>query len=66
MGVHSKQYGSFLIPIIMAKRPDGIRIQVARNTSHDVWEMDYLLNLIQSEIDARKMNEKIKATTEQV
>lgn len=50
----------------MAKLPDEIRIQVARNTSQDVWEIDSLLDLIQSEIDAREMSEKIKAATEQV
>ncbi|XP_044167431.1 uncharacterized protein LOC122951484 [Acropora millepora] len=66
LGVKSEQYGSLLIPIIMAKLPDEIRIQVARNTSQDVWEIDSLLDLIQSEIDAREMSEKIKAATEQV
>ena len=65
LGVKSEQYGSLLIPIIMAKLPDEIRIQVARNTSQDVWEIDSLLDLIQSEIDAREMSEKIKAATEQ-
>lgn len=66
LGVKSEQYGSLLIPIIMAKVLDEIRIQVARNTSQDVWEIDSLLDLIQSEIDAREMSEKIKAATEQV
>ena len=66
LGVKSEQYGSLLIPIIMAKLPDEIRIQVARNTSQAVWEIDSLLDLIQSEIDAREMSEKIKAATEQV
>ncbi|XP_044172645.1 uncharacterized protein LOC114972132 [Acropora millepora] len=66
LGVKSEQYGSLLIPIIMAKLPDEIRIQVARNTSQDVWEIDSLLDLIQSEIDAREMSEKLKAATEQV
>ncbi|PFX29435.1 Exonuclease [Stylophora pistillata] len=66
LGVKSEQYGSLLIPIIMAKLPDEIRIQVARNTSQDVWEIDSLLDLIQSEIDAREMSEKMKAATEQV
>jgi len=66
LGVKSEQYGSLLIPIIMAKLPDEIRIQVARNTSQDIWEIDSLLDLIQGVIDAREMSEKIKAATEQV
>ena len=39
---------------------------MARNTSQDVWEIDSLLDLIQSEIDGREMSEEIKAATEQV
>ena len=66
LGVKSEQYGSLLIPIIMAKPPDEIQIQVARNTSQDVWEIDSLLDLIQSKIDAKEMSKKIKAATEQV
>ena len=65
LGVKSEQYGSLLIPIIMAKLPDEIRIQVTRNTAQDVWEIDSLLGLIQSENDAREMSEKIKAATVQ-
>ena len=66
LGVKSEQYGSLLLLIIMAKLSDEIRIQVARNTSQEVWEIDSLFDLIQSEIDAREMSEKIKAATGQV
>ncbi|KAL9977060.1 hypothetical protein ACROYT_G014424 [Oculina patagonica] len=66
LGVKSDQYGSLLIPIIMAKLPAEIRVQVARNTSRDVWEIESLLDLIQSKIEAREISEKIKAATEQV
>ena len=37
--------------MIIAKLVNEIQIQVARNTSQDVWEMDSLLDLIQSKID---------------
>ena len=66
LGVKSEQYGSLLIPIIMAKLPAEIRVQVPRNTSQDVWEIDSLLDFIQGEIEAREISEKIKAVTEQV
>ena len=66
VGVNSEQYGSLLIPIIMAKLPAEIRVQVPRNTSQDVWEIDSLLDFIQGEIEAREISEKIKAVTEQV
>ena len=35
----SNQYGSLLIPVIMSKLPHEIRVQVARNTAGEVWEM---------------------------
>ena len=66
LGVKSEQYGSLILLIIMAKLPDEIRIQVARNRSQEVWEIDSWIDVIQSEIDAREMSEKIKAATEQV
>lgn len=65
LGVKSKQYSSLLIPIIMAKRPDKYEYKW-QEMSQDVWEIDSLLDLIQSEIDAREMSEKIKAAIEQV
>ena len=66
LGVKSEQYGSLFIPIIMAKLPAEIQVQVARNTSQDVWDIDSLLDFIQGEIEAREISEKIKAATTQV
>ena len=39
LGVDADQYGSFLIPIIMAKLPADVRLQVARITNKDVWKI---------------------------
>ena len=39
LGVNSTQYGSLLIPVIMAKLPADVRVQIARNTTQDVWKM---------------------------
>ena len=47
----------------MAKLPPEIRIHVARNTSQDVREIEALLDLLQHEIEAREISEKIKAVT---
>ena len=63
LGIKSQQYGSLLIPIIMAKLPPEIRIHVARNTSQDIWEIEALPDLLQHEIEAREISEKIKAVT---
>ena len=61
LGVKSDQYGSLLIPIIMAKLPPEIRVHVARNTTQDVWDIESILNVIQNEIEAREISEKVKA-----
>ena len=37
LGVTSQQYGSLLIPVIMAKLPAETRVQIARNTTEEVW-----------------------------
>ena len=39
LGVSSNQYGSLLIPVIMSKLPHEIRVQVARNTAREVWDV---------------------------
>ncbi|XP_015754640.1 PREDICTED: uncharacterized protein LOC107334226 [Acropora digitifera] len=63
LGVKSTQYGSLLIPIIMAKLPPEIRVHVDRNTTEDVWDIESILSVIQNEIEAREISEKIKAMT---
>lgn len=60
LGIKSAQYGSLLIPVIMSKLPPDIRIHVACNTSQDVWEIEPLLDLLQCEIEAREMSERVK------
>ena len=60
LGVNSTQYGSLLIPVIMSKLPQEVRIQVARNTAREVWEMSELLDVIRQEVEAREISEGVK------
>ena len=60
MGVSSNQYGSLLIPVIMSKLPHEIRVQVARNTAGEVWDMSELLEVIRQEVEAREISEGVK------
>ena len=46
LGVSSSQCGSLLIPVIMSQLPHEIRVQVARNTAREVWDMSELLEVI--------------------
>ena len=61
LGVKAEQYGMLLIPVIMSKLPEDIRMQIARNTSNEVWKIDHLLNLIKHEVEAREVCENVKA-----
>ena len=62
MGIHSEQYGSLLIPVIMCKLPIDVRLQIARNTKKDVWVIKDLLELIRKEVEARELSEHVKVT----
>ena len=60
LGVDAEQYGSFLIPIIMAKLPADVRLQVARITNKDVWNIVELLQIIKREVEAREISDAVK------
>ena len=62
LGISANQYGSFLIPVIMSKLSSEVRLQVARVSARDVWDMEDLLRIIKSEVEAREISETIKAT----
>ena len=64
LGVTANQYGSLLIPVIMAKLPNEIKLQVARNTADEVWEMSTILEILLKEVDTREVNEMVKASTD--
>ncbi len=59
LGVSSEKYGSLLIPVIMARMPAEVTLQVARKTSQDIWEIDEIMEIIRAEIEAREVIEKI-------
>ena len=60
LGVDAERYGSLLIPIIMAKLPPDIRLQVARITNKDVWNIEELLHIIKGEVEAREISDAMK------
>ena len=64
LGVGSNQYGSLLIPVIMSKLPQEVRIQVARNTAQEVWQMSDILNVIRQEVEAREISEGVKVNAD--
>ena len=64
LGVDSKQYGSLLIPVIMAKLPQEVRIQIARTTKKEIWDISEILDVILHEVEAREVSENVKINSE--
>lgn len=60
LGIKSDQYGSLLIPVIMSKLPSEIRIEIARKTTSEVWQIHDLLEIIRKEIEAREISENVR------
>ena len=48
----------------MAKLPPEVRVQIARNTTQDVWKISDLLSVIQMEVEAREISENVKVNSE--
>ena len=44
----------------MAKIPANVRLQIARVTSKDIWEIDELLQVLRTEVEAREISEGVK------
>ena len=44
----------------MAKLPPDVHLQIARVTTKDVWEIDELLQVLHTEVEAREISEGVK------
>ena len=61
LGIGAEQYGSFLIPIVMDWLPADVCLQIVRVTTKDIWEIDELLLVLRTEVEAREISDRIKA-----
>ena len=66
LGVEPEWYGSLLIPVIMAKLPTNICLQIARLMKRDVWHMDELLKVIKEEVEVKELSESMKTCESRV
>ena len=53
-GVDSAQYGTLLIPIMMAKIPEDLRLILSRQFCGDNWNLNELLKAFKTELEARE------------
>ena len=58
--VTADQYRSFLIPVIMGKLPSDVRLQIAKATTREEWDVEELLQVIKQEVEAREISEDMK------
>ncbi len=54
LGVQSEQYGTLLIPVVMSKLPEEIRLAISKSLNKENWELDKILELFSSELEARE------------
>ena len=60
IGINSKHFGPLLIPIVLEKLPNVIRLQISRKLGKDNWNIDEFIKAINSEITARENYEFLK------
>ena len=64
LGVTSSSYGAMLVPVLLQKLPEDIKLELTRKlekpstdetTSDDQWDLDHLLELLKGEVEAREL-----------
>lgn len=55
--VRVEEYGSLLIPVVMAKLLNDVRLHIALETQDDVCKMEDLLKAIKWEVEAREASD---------
>ena len=66
LGMPAENYGNLLIPIIMARMPREITMQVARKTATDEWDIDEILGIIQTELEANEISANLAAADKRI
>ena len=48
LGIEIAQYGSILVPVLLSKLPDVVRLRIAREIRDESWEINRLMGIIPS------------------
>ena len=69
LGITSESFGPMLIPCILQKLPEVIRLVVTKNLTGDRWDFDEVLKLFNNELTAREkcnfISDTVKKTVNQ-
>ena len=63
LGIDLCHYGSLLIPIVMLKLPNEVRLRMARQHHGTIWKVEDLLETIKVEAEVREASNLIKSNT---
>ena len=53
-GVNAESYGSFLVPILLSRLPEDIKLVVSRQIERENWKLDKLLEVSKTEVKFRE------------
>ena len=62
LGMDLKQYGSLLIPVVMLKLPNELRLHIACENWGEVWEMEKLMEIIKFEVEGWEASEATRVS----
>ena len=54
LDVTSESYGKLMVPILLSKLPEDIRLIISRQKKEETWSLDNLLEALKKEITARE------------
>ena len=66
VGVQSDHYGPLLIPIVLDKLPDEIRLIISRKLGSDNWKINAFMDILKGEIAARESCEFMKHSDNEI
>ena len=54
LGVNAQQYGSLLVPVLLSKVPQELKLIISRKFDTGDWSLDELLKVFKTEVEARE------------
>ena len=54
MGIQADSYGTLLVPVLLSKLPDDVKLEISRGVEDGKWNLDDLLKKLIAEITARE------------
>ena len=64
LGVNSEHYGPMLMPIIVSKLPNDIRLEISRKLGTDNWKISEFMEILKIEITARENCDYVHSQTQ--